>query len=85
MLCQWKNYIEKLNNARIVALRYDLCFTPDKLQQTLAALDGVIFTGGWLAIKTYAGRTQIARTYHKTAGEVLKYSIKHNLPILGIC
>ena len=85
VLSQWKNYVEHYNHARAAPVRFDLCLTPEKLQQTLAALDGVIFTGGFLAIKTYTGRTEIGKTYQKTASEILRFSIEHSLPILGIC
>jgi gamma-glutamyl-gamma-aminobutyrate hydrolase PuuD len=85
ILGQLKNFIEDHNNAKVVPVRFDLSAEPEKLQQTLDSIDGVLFTGGFLAIKSVAERTDTAKAYLKTAMEILKYSIAHNMPILGIC
>lgn len=80
-----KEFIEVNGQAIVVPLRYDLSKDEVTLKRTLDSLDGVIFSGGFLALRTFSEMPEATQAFYKTAVEVVKYTIEHRLPLMGIC
>ena len=80
-----RSFVETSGKAIAVPLRYDLSADPATLQRTLASMDGVLFTGGMLSIRSKKDMPAKAQLYCNSALAVLKYTMEHRLPLFALC
>lgn len=85
MLDTLRTFVEASGKAMAVPLRYDLSADPATLKQTLDSLDGVLFTGGMLSIKSKKDMPPKAQLYCNTALAALKYTMEYKLPLFALC
>jgi len=80
-----KSFLERSGRVQVVPIRYDLCNDLHNLKRSLDSCEGVLYTGGFLQIRTKSQMPTACRWYYETATEVLKYCMENKMPLLAIC